>query len=269
MAQRINVIKVVLVVALLSLVLGVSDAFCADWSDILKEVKAKYAKFEKEIKDMTIVQEMKITTEKAEITPQMKMMRKGEKFRMDTKMQMLDMPKEMGAMETVVIYDGKDMWMISSFLGKKKLSDKEQKHYQTERNWWELISEKAKVVGTEKVGKRECYVVETKEEKEFPFTKIWLDKKSLNLIKGEHKEPKEKTMLWVHSDFKKIKGDWEMPYKTEIYTGDKLMTTSIVKSLEVNKGLSDDLFDPEKVKVKGFDMQEMMKKRMQEKEKED
>ncbi len=272
MAQRINVAGVVFMVALLILGLGVRQGLSADWSSVLKEAKAKYAKFEKEVKDMTIVQEMKMVMsekDKKEMTSEMKMLRKGEKYRMESKMQMPqspDMPKGMGEMETIIIYDGKDTWMISSFLGKKKLSDKEEKHYQTEKNWWDLISEKAKIVGAEKVGKRECYVVETKEEKEFPFTRVWLDKKSLNLIRGERKEPKEETMVWVHSDFKKIKGDWEMPYKTEIYTGEKLVSTFLVKSLEINKGLSDELFDPNKVKVKKFDMQEMMKKMMQEEE---
>lgn len=272
MAQRINVAGVVLVVVLVSLVLGVSQGLSADWSSILKEAKAKYAKFEKEVKDMTIMQETKMVIsekDKKEMTSEMKILRKGEKFRVETKMQMPDMPEAMGEMETVIIYDGEDLWMISSFLGKKKLSDEEAHEYQTERNWWDLISEKAKIVGTEKVDKRECYVVETKEEKEFPFTRIWLDKKSLDLIKGERKQPKEETMLWVHSDFKKVKGDWEMPYKTEIYTGEKLVSTSLVKSLEINKGLSDDLFDPDKVKVKGFDMQEMMKKMMQEEKEEE
>jgi outer membrane lipoprotein-sorting protein len=269
MARRINVAGMVLVIVLASLVLGVNQGLSADWPSVFKEAKAKYAKFEKEIKDMTVVQQVKITTPKAETTSDMKMLRKGEKFRMEIKMQMPqtpEMPKGMGEMETVIIYNGEDMWMISSFLGKKKLSDKEAEQYKTEKNWWNLISEKAKIVGTEEVDKRECYVVETSEEKEFPFTRIWLDKETLNLIKGEHEEPKAETMLWVNSDFKKIKDDWEMPYKTEMYSGEKLMTTSTVKSIEVNQGLSDDLFDPDKVEVKKVDMQEMMKKMMQEEE---
>ena len=275
MARRINVAGVVFLVALVSLVWGVDQGLPADWPSVLKEAKAKYAKFEKEVKDMTIVQEMKMVTsekDKKEMTSEMKALRKGIKFRIQTKMQMPqtpNMPKGMGEMETVIIYDGKDTWMISSFAGKRKLSVEKGGQYQMERNWWELISEKVKIVGTEKVSKRDCYVIETKEEKELPFTKIWLDKKSLNLIKGERKEPKEKTMLWVHSDFKKIKDDWEWPHKVEIYVGDKLMSTSLVKSLEINKGLSDDLFDPDKVKMKGFNMKEMMKKMMQEEEKEE
>lgn len=251
----------VLVVALVSLVLGVSQGLTADWSSILKEARAKYAKFEKEIKDMTIVQETKMTTPQGEMTSGTKILKKGKKFRMETTMQM-QMPGVHGGMKTITIFDGKDTWMISPMMGKRKLSAEEEKKYQTEKNWWEVISEKAKIVGTEKVGNRDSYVVEFKEGKEFPFTKIWIDKKNLFLAKAESKGPKGKTMLWVFSDFRKIKRDYEMPYKTEMYVGGKLMSTNLVKSIEINKGLSDDLFNPEKVKVKGFSMQEMMKKMM-------
>ena len=71
---------------------------------------------------------------------------------------------------------------------------------------------------------------------------------------------KEKTF-----DFRKVKGDWELPYKTEMYGNNELMSTTLVKSVEINKGLSDDLFNPDKVKIKGFNMQEMMKKMIQQK----
>ncbi len=43
------------------------------------------------------------------------------------------------------------------------------------------------------------------------------------------------------------------------------MSTVVVKSVEINKGLSDNLFDPNKVEIKSpVDMQEMMKRMMQE-----
>ncbi len=272
MGERINHTGVrVALLVLISLVLAVSQGLTQDLSSILKEAEVKYAKFEEEIKDMTIVQDMKMVTSEGEMTSEMKMLKKGNKFRMDTTMQMSqvpDMPEEMGGIETIIIYDGKDIWMISPFMGKKKLSGEDEKQYQRERNWWELISEKAEIVGTEKVGKRECYMVEIEEEEEFSFTKLWLDKKNLVLIKSESKGTKEETILLIHSDFKRIKGDWEMPYKSEIYVDGELTTTFLVKSLEINKGLSDDLFDPDKVKVKmkGFNIQEMMRKMMLQKE---
>ena len=268
MTEKINNagVKMVLLV-LISLVLTVNQGFTQDLSSILKELEAKYVKFEEEIKDMTTVQEMNVVTPEGEMVSEMQMLRKGEKFRMDTTIEMSqvpDMPEGMGEMKTIIIYDGKDTWMISSFTGKKKkLSGEVEKQYQRERNWWKLISEKAKIAGTEKVGKRDCYVVEIQEE-EYPFTKLWLDKTNLVLIKGESKGTEGETILLICSDFKKIKGGWEMPYKTEIYADGELMSTSLVKSLKINKGLSDDLFDPKKVKIKrkGYGMREIMKEMM-------
>jgi len=259
----------VLLVALIILLLGISHGLAADWPTILKQGKAKYAKFEKEVKDMTIVQETKMVTPEQKITSETKLFSKGKKFRMESKTQMPGMSQESGGMETIVIYDGKDMWIISPFMGKKRLPKEKEKEHQAGKDWWGLASEKAKIVGTEKIGNRECYVVETKEQKESHFDKVWLDKKNLVLTKAESKGAEGKVILWVYSDFRKIKGDWEMPYKTEVYEGNKLMSTTLVKSLEINKGLSDDLFDPGKVKAKGSGMKDMMKKMMMQQRKGD
>jgi hypothetical protein len=49
-----------------------------------------------------------------------------------------------------------------------------------------------------------------------------------------------------------------MPFRTEMYSGKDLISTVVVKSVEVNKGLSDDLFDPDKVEASGSDMKDMM-----------
>ncbi|GAJ24728.1 unnamed protein product, partial [marine sediment metagenome] len=123
MAKKINSMGVrVFFVALVSLVFGVSKGLTADWSSILKETKVKYAKFEKEVKDMTIVQEITMVTPEGERTSEAKMLRKGKKFRRESTMQMPDMPKEMGEIETITIYDGKDIWIISSLV-KRKISD--------------------------------------------------------------------------------------------------------------------------------------------------
>jgi outer membrane lipoprotein-sorting protein len=264
MVRKINNTGVkVMVVAVVMLGLAVTKGLTEDWSKILDEAKAKYIKFEEAVKDMTIVQEMKVVIPEGEIPSEMRMLRKGKKFRMETEMQMPQVPKEMGVTQTIIIYDGKDIWMISSLMGKKKLSDEEDKNYQREMDWWDVISEKAEIVGTEKIGDRECYVVSILEPKDSPFTRIWVDKKNLVLVQAESKEPEGETILLVNSDFKKIKDDWEWPYKTEISSGGKLMTTMIVKSLEINTGLSDDLFNPENAKVKGFSMQDMMQKMME------
>ncbi|OIO35909.1 MAG: hypothetical protein AUJ76_01965 [Candidatus Omnitrophica bacterium CG1_02_41_171] len=254
---------IVLVMALVSLMLGVSEGFAADWLDILGKMKAKYAEFEKEAKDMTILQEIKAAAPQEEVTSEMKILKKGRKFRIETSLATSGIPAGMEEMKAIIISDGKDSWMISPFTGKKKISEEEEKRYQ-KVDWWNWFSEKAKIVGTEKVGERECYVVEVEEGERVPFTKVWIDKKELLLVKGEAEVPViKKKMGYLFSDFRKIEGGWELPYRIEISMDGSPLYTSFIKSLEINSGLSDDLFDPDKVEVKGPNMQEMMKKMMQ------
>jgi outer membrane lipoprotein-sorting protein len=249
MAQKSNRSVVAVLVAVL-VVVWVSVGVAAEWADILKDIKAKYAPYKQAIKDMTMEQEMKATTPQGEMTSTSKMYRKGEKYRVEstTKMPpMPQMPKEMQEMKAIVINDGKDIWMISPFSGKQKLPEEQKKMQRSESDWWDLISDKAKVTGSENVGGRDCYVIEIVEQKDLPYTKMWLDKKALVLTKAENKAPNGETVQAVFSDFKKMK-DWETPYKTEVTSAGKPLSVIVIKSLEINKGLSDDLFDATKEK---------------------
>jgi len=250
MAGRIeNRGVIVLVVALVCLVLGVSEAQTAPWSNIFEKVKAKYVKFEKEVKDMTILQEIKAAAPQEKVTSEMKILKKGKKFRMEITLPTSGMPEGMGGMKTIIILDGKDSWLISPFTGKQKLPEEEEKQYQ-KIDWWDWFSEKAKIVGMEKVGEWECYVVEVEERERVPFTKVWVDKKGLLLVKAEGEGPVKKKMEYLFSDFRKIEGGWELPYRIDISMDGSPLYVSFIKSLEINKGLSDDLFDPDKVEVK-------------------
>lgn len=249
----------VLIVVLSSMILVSSEALASDWTNLIKKAEAKYANFYKEVKDITMVQEMKIVMPEGEMTSEMKMMRKGEKYRVATKMSMPNMPKGMGEMETIIISDGKETWTISSFAGKQKLPEGDEVKHQGNLGWWDSFSKEAEITGSETIKGRDCYVVKFKEEAESYITRVWIDKNELFLVKSESKGDKGGTMTIVYSDFRKIKGNWEIPYETEIFSDDKLVTTIKVRSLEMNKGLGDDLFDPDKVEVKGMDMQEMMK----------
>jgi hypothetical protein len=95
-------------------------------------------------------------------------------------------------------------------------------------------------------------VVEIKGEGESLPMKIWFDKGSLDLIKAIAigKGGKGESILSVCSDFKKI-GDLQIPYsyRTEMYKDDALIGAINVKSIEINQDLSDELFDPDEVKV--------------------
>jgi len=270
MLKKVNRMEIGILIVAVILISWLSVVLAVDLASIIEEAKARYAKFDKDVKDMTIVQETKtVSPEGKGITLETKIFRKGEKFRFEIPMPMPEtaqMPKGMGPMVSIILYDGKNIYMFAPFMGKKTLSGEEEKQYQKEKNWWDWLSERAKVVGTEKINGRECYVIEVRDEKEVLLTKMWLDKKTLSFIKSETAVEKGKKVLSISSDFRKIKGDWEMPYKFETFEDSKLLTSSIIKSVAINKGLSDDLFNPDKVEVKGFDMQEMMKMMQQQQE---
>jgi len=245
MIKKIRSIWVtVLAGAMLSSVLIINQAVAADWSDVFKKVKAKHTGFEQEVKDMSITQEMKIVTADREITSNAKVFKKGGKFRIDSAMQV---PGIAGGMNSVVIFDGKSTWMISPVMGKRKLAQRDENKYQTEENWLDLISDKAEITGSEKIGNQDCYVVAVNREGESSFTRVWIGKKNLILVKAENKGREGKMTVWVFSDFRKIKKDYEMPYKTEMYTGGKLFSVTLVKSIAVNNGLPDSLFDAQNV----------------------
>lgn len=247
--------KSLVIVIGLCLVLG--NVYAVDLPDVLKRVEEKYARFEQEIQDMTILQDMVMITSGGEMTQDIKLQNKGKKFRMESKMEGAGMP---GGMETVTIYDGKDTWMISPFTGKQKISDLGGNQNQVQSNWWDYISENSTITGSEEVSGRECHVISVSGNA--PFDKLWLDKNSFDMVKAEFSGAGG-TMLLVYSDFRKVKGDWDMPYKTEMYQGKSLFSTSVTKSIEVNKGLSDELFDANKVQMKASSMEDMMKQMMQ------
>ena len=90
-----------------------------------------------------------------------------------------------------------------------------------------------------------------------------MDKNNLFLVQTESKDDSRETTRMIFSDFRKIKDNWELPFKTEGFMDEVPMLTILLKSFEINQGLSDDLFDVDKVEVSGPNIQEMMQNLMQ------
>nr|QNO54699.1 hypothetical protein PDBAIGND_00004 [Methanosarcinales archaeon ANME-1 ERB7] len=233
----------------------VGQGFSQSLSDILRKAESNYKNFNQDFKDMSIVFDAKIYTPEGEMLSEMKLFLKGEKSRSEIVMQIPEaagMPEGMGSMLVVVIFDGQDTWMISPFVGKNKLTDEqaeEQMHYQTGMNWWKFISDKTKYVGIEKIGGRECYLLELEIERKSPYKKIWVDKDRLFLVQAEGDNIDGENVRTTFSDFRKTKSSWELPYKIEVFINEVQTMTVLTKSLEINKGLSDDLFDVNKVEL--------------------
>lgn len=261
--------SVILLVVSVTLFFAIGQGFSQSLSDILRKAESNYINFNQNFKDMSIVFDAKIYTPEGAMTSEMKLFTKGEKSRSEIVMQFPEaagMPEGMGSMQTIIIFDGQDTWMISPFVGKNKLTARqaeEQMQYQTGMNWWRSISDKAKYVGIERINNRECYVLEIEAEGASLYSRIWVDKNNLFLVQTESKNDSRETMRMIFSDFRKIKDNWELPFKAEGFMDEVPMLTILLKSFEINQGLSDDLFDVDKVEVSGPNIQEMMQNLMQ------
>lgn len=253
-----------LAVAAAGLFFGPSPGLSADISAILKEARARSARFEEAVRDMSIVQETVTLTPRGRVVSEGKMLKKGEKFRVETSVKMPPSaggPPGSGAGQTIVLYDGQETWMISPLTGKRKIPADQAPQYHLERHWVDSVASGARLVGTEKVGLRECYLIEVEPQNQRPFTKLWLDKKSLVRVKAEGRGPQGQKVQWLYSDFRKVEGDWEVPYKTEMFVEGQLVSSTLVKSLQINQGLSDDLFEAGRIEAPpGPDLQELRKR---------
>ncbi len=245
------------------------NIFALTWDDLKGKIEAKYGTFSDEIKDMEMVMESETKGVEGmeDAGPsEVKMFTKGDKYRMESKMNMPEGSGMPGSMESIMIFDGKDLWTINQFTGKQKLQMDAGASPNKRISWWDDLPTKGKIIGSEKVGGKDCYIVETwNEENKDSKIKVWIDKMAFLLVQMEFEGGKGETFKMVNSNFKKVK-KWELPYTFEVYSGGKLITKSTIKTLNINKGLSDELFDADKVKIEGKgmpgmpDMKDMMKK---------
>ncbi|MGQ9852815.1 MAG: outer membrane lipoprotein-sorting protein [Candidatus Oleimicrobiaceae bacterium] len=243
-----------------AMVLGLGlIARATDWATLAKQAQARYAKMQAEVGDMYIEQEMENATPHGSMKSQVKVFTKGEKLRVEMDMGLpRGAPAGMGSMQMVVIGDGKDYWLISPMVGTQKVPPAEGERYRGEWQWWDQLTTEAQVVGEEKVNGRNCYLVQGKPKEGFAFSKLRIDKETFLLVKGEGKS-NGTAMSVVSSDFRPVRGQFHMPFRTEVYSDGKLVSTIRVTSVKVNAGVADELFDPKKVKAKGPGMEEMMK----------
>jgi outer membrane lipoprotein-sorting protein len=246
-----------------SLVLVPAVGWSADWAGVSKKLTNRCATYGKDVKDMTSEMSLDAITPKGPIKMGMKTYLKGDLFRGDIEMQDISgaegMPASMAGMTMVVIGDGQQYWMVTSMMGKQQVPAEQAAQYGSPWRCDKYIPTDAEITGSEKVDGRDCYVVAVKDSSS-EMGKVWLDKETLNPLKVEGRSDGEINMVMLFQDYRKLVGELSYPYKSEIYQGDKLVSTITVKTVEINKNIPDTLFDPDKVEVKGPTMEEMMKK---------
>jgi len=253
------------VLLMFAAICGPASALTAD--EVLKGASERYDKFTSSVKDLTIEQEM--TVVQGQMKTQMKMMRKGAKYRVESTTS--TPPSSEGAqrppMTTTMIFDGKDTWIVSPFAGKRRLEADEALGRGPELSWTERLKGRLVLLGEEKVADRNAWVIEVKQDEKSPagpepFSKVWIDTGNYWMLKAQSKMPNGIAESRF-SDFRKVQGDFSMPFLHEVFIDGVLQSKSVTKSIKTNSGLSDDLFDTSKVKSEGPSLEDMIKQSRQ------
>jgi outer membrane lipoprotein-sorting protein len=119
------------------------------------------------------------------------------------------------------------------------------------------------LVGEEKVADRNASVIEVKQDENSQagpgsFSKVWIDTSDYCMLKAQSRTPNGIAESRF-SDFRKVQGDFSMPFLHEVYMDGVLQSKSVTKSVKLNSGLSDDLFDGSKLQSQGMSLEDMMK----------
>ncbi|NQT95400.1 MAG: outer membrane lipoprotein-sorting protein [Candidatus Omnitrophica bacterium] len=243
-----------------------------DSEAILNGMKEKYADFYKEVQDITIVQEIEASSpgQDGNMSSEVTMFQKGDKVRMDTKMQMPEdakMPQGMQQVESTMIYDGETAWMIMPFMGKVKLPETEAFKHQASVNWWDKVLGNADVVGEEVIDGIGCYILKVRNRKTPPFfNRIWISKKDFISVKAEMAGPNGTKNKMVFSDFRELGSNWKFPYRTETYVNDKLISKVTIRSVRINTGLADSIFNADAIAADTSDFGDLMQNVMNKKQ---
>lgn len=269
MPHKISVIAISFLILFLAAPGQATAVENATIESIKKSMSEKYKKINSKLKDMSFEQDMVMTGPKGQkMTQKMKYFKQGKKYRMDSVMEMPkipNLPPGMEKMETIIIFDGSNKWIISSMGGKQNMGPPAKG--EDDADWWasmnmeDMSGVKAKLIGSGTVAGRDCYIVESTDDGD--VSKIWLTKDTLTQMKIEA-TTKQGSVLMLYSDHKMVGDLIEWPYKTVIKQGGKVMSTMTMKWMKVNTGLDSTMFDASAVKApEGMNMKEMMEKMMQ------
>jgi outer membrane lipoprotein-sorting protein len=232
-----------------------NNVFAYDITNLIADANARYGGIYAEMTDMTIKQQATVKDDAAETIMSMTMHRKGDKWRNEA--QIGDGAE---SMNMTTLFDGTDYWSVMMGM-KTKLPKGEMDSKGMAEDYWKDIPDSAKMVGEETLNGRDCWIVEWNEDQE-PM-RTWIAKDDLMHVQTITQSGGKTTKI-INSDFRKVHKDFMIPYVTEVYSGDKLIMTSIIREFTSNTGLADELFDPEKLggsemNMQNLDLEKMMK----------
>jgi outer membrane lipoprotein-sorting protein len=233
------------------LMLGPAGGSAQTWADVSKKLLGECAKFDAGVKDLKLVMETTIPSSEGSMKTQSVLYRKGNRFRAEINLEGIGgvgLPAGTGDLQTVVVGDGTNVWIIVPAMGKSKIPADEGGKYRGQWVCTDYVPADAEIVGSETIGGRRCFVLAVLDPSS-ETAKLWVDQGNLALLKLEGRPSNGDTMTVLFSDHRSVAGGFEFAYRADVYSGEELITTVVVESLDINSGLADELFNPDAVKV--------------------
>lgn len=215
----------------------------ASLEQILKAMNDYETHARKTVNDITILLQFKTIAKGRESVSYELVLRNGEKYRLER-----TRPDTLfsGNIELlpVTLFDGKTTWTVDSEGNKTMTVFEEWRlHPYLAWDWSSLISPKSKLVRVDEVGGQPAYCIELPPGwLILPFKSIWLDIQKPVLVRAQSTK-----MLFVYSQYQPVLEGVDLPFRTETFSGGDYMTLTTVKTVEVNQGMEDDLFNPDLV----------------------
>ncbi len=117
--------------------------------------------------------------------------------------------------------------------------------------WPEWLEPESKFLGVEEVLGRPCYALEMPLFSRTPCEKVWIDVETLHLAKATITTAMGPCNT-TYEDWREVAPGMWLPFShvtTATLHGTERVFPQRIRSIEVNTGLSDDLFDPRKINV--------------------
>ncbi len=216
--------------------------------DIISKLVQKESNLRSSVKTMKIVAQTEADFGGQTVITENVIYQKGGKLRSETRpiRSLKDIPEEF--LKAISIFDGKDMWVISQGRTQKFPGanlDIGKVNPINDMSWVNTLKDVLKFDGEKTVEGKHCYVLSADEP--VP-TKIYVDKETLDWIVMEQDLGEDKLKV-KRSDFRNVPGvpGIKLPRKLEMFLNGDIIATTVVKSINVNVDIDDDLFEVSKV----------------------
>jgi outer membrane lipoprotein-sorting protein len=224
-------------------VLSAGSTAAADIDQIIQKIQTKRNRFERQIQDITLKQSLETHAEEAGPDMRSVVMIRGDQFRSETVMA----DSQGAGMKTILLSDGQNAWMVSPFTGKRKMAPEDAARLRSGAYWWEEMIADGRVAGEDRVDGRPCVAIEFKESEQ--VERLCLDRERLVPLRAEVRDRAGRGVELLFSDYRDVGAGYLVPFQVDSRIDGRLFSTTRVTEVEVNTGLGDQWFDPDRLET--------------------